>query len=334
MEAKTKKIMFGSFCAGAVFALVGFWLFEIWWGPLLGAGAGIVIGYVSYDARKFLSKVPEAFRLTMDWLRDEGTWLWRFGAWWKDKGEDFSLWYRECHHMINAHLVFLLPLTYLVVFEFLWSRVIVTPEFAAGAFWDKVLVLSLSMIPSALALILGLIGVMMIVFVPLQLGAMVFKETCSDIDTPEGMKEYVAKGRVEKEMTYLRLLRWWVVGCLAIPPCVAWFVCYKMWTLAYQGIREKGPAFVRGLVCAAIAVGKFFTFLVRLTHCRARVICALFGTGGGAVGFLLLAPQVETLVQQAAVVVFCGLIGMAVGLLEYKVVAIRWLKIVPNGNGG
>jgi len=331
MERKTKKIMFGSFCAGAVFALVGFWLFEVWWGSLLGLGAGLVAGYIMYDARKFLVKVPEAFRLTVTWLRNQETWLWRFGAWWKDQSIAFANWYKTYSHPINVTLVLAWPFI-VSLFCALWFE----PAFV---YKESLLVNIIVLTFAGFGYLF--IGVCMpLLFVTgLVLGSALkgleWEKKCSPtFHNSFDLEELKAKGFTEVQTTYLRMFRWMFLGVFVWHLQMLCFLCWRMWPKIGRGIARGTVEFCRAVVVLFVSLGKFFVFLVRLTHCRARVICAFFGTGGGAVGFLFLAPSVETLAQKAVTVVFCGLIGMAVGLLEYKVVALRWLKIVPKGNGG
>lgn len=74
-------------------------------------------------------------------------------------------------------------------------------------------------------------------------------------------------------------------------------------------------------------LGEFFWHLFKLIHKKERVLCGMGGTVCGTMGYLLFSPQGLPLIQQCLVVIFCGIIGAGLGILDYKIVSIKWLGL-------
>ena len=63
--------------------------------------------------------------------------------------------------------------------------------------------------------------------------------------------------------------------------------------------------------------------LIKLIHSKKRVICAIDGTIGGGFSYLVLAANASSLTEQFAIVIFGGLIGAGLGVLNYEIISRR-----------
>lgn len=78
---------------------------------------------------------------------------------------------------------------------------------------------------------------------------------------------------------------------------------------------------------AARASIRFGWHLFRLIHSKERVLCAIDGTLGGAVSYVWLVRADMTLSEQAALIVFGGLMGAAFGVANWEIVSKRLLHL-------
>ena len=75
------------------------------------------------------------------------------------------------------------------------------------------------------------------------------------------------------------------------------------------------------------ALGRFGWHLFRLIHSKERVLCAIYGTLGGTVSYIWLARADMALAEQAALIVFGGLMGAAFGVANWEIVSKRLLHL-------
>ena len=122
-------------------------------------------------------------------------------------------------------------------------------------------------------------------------------------------------GDIRYPITYGRAIYSLIRGAGRIAFCLIW----TLWKRMFIGIA-------RAFVFAGRFLGHLFIFI----HSSECVLCAIDGTLGGMAAFLWLAPSAETLTAKAAVVVFGGLLGTGWGALNYEIVSMRWLHLVPR----
>ena len=78
-------------------------------------------------------------------------------------------------------------------------------------------------------------------------------------------------------------------------------------------------------------IGRFVRQLVRLIHSKKRVLCAVDGTLGGIVSYVWLSGFAGMAAERVLVVVFGGIIGAALGILNWELVSKRVYRIgVPT----
>jgi hypothetical protein len=74
-------------------------------------------------------------------------------------------------------------------------------------------------------------------------------------------------------------------------------------------------------------------YLFRLIHSEKRVLCAIDGTLGGAVSYIWLASATMTLVEQAMLVLFGGLLGAAIGVVNWELISKRIFQVHLSTKG-
>lgn len=67
--------------------------------------------------------------------------------------------------------------------------------------------------------------------------------------------------------------------------------------------------------------------LFTLIHSHERLLCAVYGTAGGVISFTLFYAPELTFLEHALAAIFGGFIGAVFGILSWKFVSVRWLKV-------
>jgi len=111
----------------------------------------------------------------------------------------------------------------------------------------------------------------------------------------------------------------------------------RFWTLVTKGagavlaflLWRAEIALVVGFWKKVVALAKALWTLFKLIHRYERVLCAIDGTLGGVVAYVLLIRPERSLAQNAVAVLFGMVLGVGWGLINYEVVSKRILKVVP-----
>lgn len=82
-----------------------------------------------------------------------------------------------------------------------------------------------------------------------------------------------------------------------------------------------------GWIALGSGLARFAWRLFRLIHSQKRVLCALGGTLGGLIGYVVLVRPVMTPLEQMTLVLFGGILGAAFGVVDYEIVAKRLLHV-------
>lgn len=131
--------------------------------------------------------------------------------------------------------------------------------------------------------------------------------------------------RVERRKGHLREIRDMGKVILLVNPIAVWFY-WLPWGVWYLARRAPAAAVMAsaqtGLVLsrAASAFVRFVSTSFHYVHSHKRTICLAAAAIGAAVG------------HEAGSAVVGAVFGAVLGVVEYQLVAIRWLKVVPNGN--
>jgi len=133
--------------------------------------------------------------------------------------------------------------------------------------------------------------------------------------------EYVEKGRIvdslSEEFADVSYGRFWTLVAKGVGAVLA----FLLW--------RAEIALVVGLCKKVVVVAKALWTLFKLIHRYERVLCAIDGTLGGVVAYVLLIRPERSLAQNAVAVLFGMVLGAGWGLVNYEIVSKRILKIVP-----
>lgn len=308
---ETRKIALACFIGGALCSLVAL-LFTptFWW---LGLIAGFVGGYLAYDFREVLRAIPKAAQAVGQVIAKE----WPGAKKWLARPRPIIYWAVS------------LTIITCSVGSLLWGRRLVQ-----AAIQDNT--------PMGVLLGMVLTSIAVVLFVTaLTLSALVEKgavaERCFRISTPEDVsrwsnrrKYYSDMGYTEKPYTYANAYRWMRRGLGVVCLGVIEFLFRDMWrpvgefllnVLIYAGLVLFGCVFYPCL---------FGWKLFKLIHSHKRLLCAIDCAIGGAMSYLLLARSAHTLGAQVALVLFGGLLGAGLGVLNWEVVSKRLLHVAKS----
>lgn len=313
MDNKTKKIAIACFIGGVLFGITAFCVAPMFW--WLGTLAGIAGGYISYEFRDACKAVPIALRAAGRASIKE----------WDSTIAKATKWFSEPHPFIYPALVVVVP-------SFLWffGYPLIVGTMVEGMIAEEPISMLFAsfMMVAAYAVIVAMcmlftdfaIGLIFtLAFIGARAGLRYYWQPFVLIDDDKKRRAHIRKlkaaGYRERPLTYWNVLLWMAVGMGVIIRFLVW----TMWKELFIGI------------CTAIAfIGLSAWNLFKLIHSKERILCALDGTLGGMAAWLWLAPTAETLVAKAAVVIFGGIIGAGLGVINYEFVSKRWLKLVPQ----
>ncbi|MEY2641217.1 MAG: hypothetical protein RL150_610 [Candidatus Parcubacteria bacterium] len=123
-------------------------------------------------------------------------------------------------------------------------------------------------------------------------------------------EQLLKEGYSEEKLGYGNAYRWMVYGALIV---------------LYRTPRAIFWDFPRVL---GVGLFRFTWYLFKQIHCRERVLCALDGTIGGLIAFWL-GGNGTTTAGYVLLILSGGLIGAGLGVLSYKLISVRLLKLCP-----
>lgn len=110
----------------------------------------------------------------------------------------------------------------------------------------------------------------------------------------------LANGCTKKPATYWNVYWWIVVGAMTVIMLIPKHIIIFIW------------------------------HLFKLIHSEKRVLCAIDGTLGGAIAYVWLHAPAISFFEQAALIFFGGLLGAALGVLNWEIVSKRILHVAEN----
>jgi small-conductance mechanosensitive channel len=264
-----------------------------WW---LGILAGIAGGYIGAEFREGLAAMPLAWRQA----QGKGVRAWEQALRW------LGNWLAQPHPLFYPVVVVTLPLGF-----WLTSSLLAGMELFRNPLIDFLYTVTLA---AMISFVVGVLTAVVLFFLAV-IGA--GEEWCywgpyafeAEYFWKSRTEEKQKKGYTERPLTYGRTL-WWILRGLGV---VTLFLLWTWW------IRLLGE------------LVKFVVNLGRLIHSEKRVLCAVYGTLGGVVSYLWLAPSATSWAGQVTLVLFGGLLGMAFGVAAREIVAKRIFQVPVNG---
>ena len=121
----------------------------------------------------------------------------------------------------------------------------------------------------------------------------------------------------DKNITYKNVIYVIILGLSVILESLIWTI----WKYIAIGIWE-----------ILHLLGKFLWYLFKIIHSRERILCAVDGTIGGTLSYFYFSPTAGSFPAQVTLVIFGGLLGMALGVLNWEIISKRILRIAPVEN--
>jgi hypothetical protein len=302
---ETKKIAVACFAGGALCCAVALVAAPVlWW---LGILAGFAGGYISYEFREVLRAIPVALRAA----RRGSAKAWDGAI--AEAREFFS----EPHPLIYPAVAVMTPF-------YLWAMRFLGLELIKPSPDGHVILFALSMFLVAFAAVALFFEMTLCVLGPLTLLAFIgarfgekrfwLPHLASSDDAEKTTKRLEGKGLQSEPLTYRNVGRWIAKGS-------GLTVLFFVWTLWKHLVIASW-----NLLCY---LGRFAWHLVELIHSKERLLCGIDGAISGAIAYFLFATPHMSLVAKGATVFFGGLIGAALGVLNYEVVSKRILHVAP-----
>ncbi|MFA6100019.1 MAG: hypothetical protein WC750_04035 [Patescibacteria group bacterium] len=287
---ETRKIALACFIGGALCSLVALLFAPAFW--WLGLIAGFVGGYLAYDFREVPRAVPKAAQAVGEVVAEE----------WSD---------------VKKSLVRPRPIIYAATLLTVTIGIACWPSWRNHMTGDAV--------GFAYIVLMGFAWCAVSLFLMFLLKMGVEAERCFFVwpsDKGIGYNWYqkeLEKGFTEKPYTYANAY-WWIARGLDIclPTAITFLLC-DMWM--YLAIGIGYGCYYFGLFCRE---------LFELIHSHKRLLCAIDCAIGGAMSYLLLARSAHTLGAQVALVLFGGLLGAGLGVLNWEVVSKRLLHVAKS----
>jgi len=303
---ETKKIAVASFIGGAICSAVALMFAPAYWwlGLIAGISAGLVSGYISYDFRDVLRKIPIALRaagkgvaIAITEVIDTVT----------DAAHEIKEWSKKPHPFVYSSLA--ITIVFFVWLEFSYFHVMAEAiDPTTGVKWgildSQIFFFTISM---------GLLVVWSFFLLPLFVSIGTRSEHCYWETNPYGsLFSGIDKLKNEDDksapLTYANVARWFAKG-LGIT------VLFFIWTMWWKSLI--------GIVYALWFTILFVGHLVKLTYSKPRVLCAVNGTLGGVASFVWFASSATSFAEQVVLVIFGGLLGVAFGVANWEIVSKR-----------
>jgi hypothetical protein len=271
-----------------------------------GLIAGPIVGYLAYDFRSVLTAIPAALRASS-----------RKGAEALDTVCKTVRVYRAQPH------------------PFFYSGVLIAAPFVGYAFfhWKMMIVVGTTLsVGEAVAIyvvansfaVMALLEGAVIPTIPIMIFALIgarFGEKCywwpflmEETNADRTAAALEREGLRRMPLTYGNVGRWIAEG---IGLTLLFFV-WTAWKYLYLGIRAALPV-----------IGSFLWTLFLVIHRYERVLCALDGTIGGVLAYVLLIRPDRTFTQNVLAVLFGMVLGAGFGVVNYEIFSKRVLKVVP-----
>ncbi len=292
-----RKIARACFVGGFVCALLATAIMpKLWWfGLMAGVAGGFVSGYLAYEFKKVLQAIPVAWRKS---YRD------RSRAW-----AEIKKWFGEPHPFLLTSILVFIPAAWLAL-QTHKSQTMPVAIFYMISFTGCFCIIALWNLFLIFFVFVGAEQVEKVFFV-------VPNET--EDEKMEYREEKYLRGLTKKPFTYGNFFRWAAKGLvwtiflvLKLLLLMLHFLFWRIWYLAISfSVR-------------------FARNLFRFIHCKRRLLCAIDGTLGGIAAVFWFGPQAGSLMSCVFVAICGGLIGAAIGVLDYELISMPLPKSEPQ----
>jgi len=298
---ETRKIAMACFVGGAICVIVALIFTPMFW--WLGLIAGFVSGYLAYEFQEVLKSIPKAFTVTYKWAIEC----------WKNADKKVIESSRKPHPFLYpsvaiSSLLFLCR-GWLFLSDLTIDSSISSPFFYLAlieAFCVYVGISSMILcVPIVFLAFLGVRFGEKSYWVPLIMTEDKHKE--------ETIKALQARGLVEQPLTYRNTLRWVIKGIFIIIQFFVW----TLWKYLAIGVYKS----IQFLLL------DFLWEVFKLIHSQKRLLCAIDGTLGGALSYVIFSSFVSTRIEQIVMVIFGGILGAGIGVINWELVSKRLLKL-------
>jgi len=307
---ETRKIALACFIGGALCSAVAlFFSPNYWW---LGSFAGLAGGYIAYEFREIFRAIPK--------------------AWHKAKGSGFGALNqmltsaKQPHPILYSWLVFNLIIDLFLCFLMISDSIIKDKELFLAIF------LILCPVPLTTVNLSLFLFVLTDEYMKLEKKSYwMLKKTLFNPDLTDweikarqrAMEKADCNGISITNSLYLiaaiKAIFWVAKGALKTVPTILKFLFWTMWKYSAIGLY-KGLCFV----------GRFIWHLFKLIHSDKRLLCAIDGTLGGLASYQWLASSAMSSTEQVLVVIFGGLIGAVLGIVNWEFVSKRILHVATD----
>ncbi len=290
---ETRKIALSCFIGGTLCCTVALIFTPIYW--WFGLIAGFAGGYISYEFREVLNAIPIAWRKAK---RETKTGLlYAISA--------IKRFFSKPHPFLYEWIILSIPMTYFTFCFFEPTANNDSQLFTIFLF-------------SILSLLLSFEILLTLLILAQEKGhyCVLFKTT-----SKKEISGWRKKGCRVVPATYTSVARGAIIGFLTILKLLA----QLLWILLkYTGVGTRTG------ICFFC---RFVWYLIKLIHSRKRVLCAIYGTTGGAISYFWLISAATSFLAQVVLIIFGGLLGAAIGVtLGWEILSKQVLHLAPVNN--
>jgi len=304
-KMETRKIALACFIGGILCAVVALIFAPQYW--TIGLLAGFAGGYISYEFREVCKAIPIALRATREEILKT----------FESEIAGVKVWLPKPHPFVYPSVIVSAPI-------YVWVMAGLLSEIHSSPFIVQCIMVCLL----AVGVPVFFVGLIYVVTVPIFtlafIGARAGKRcywqpfiTIGDKELEAHIQKLKGRGYREKPLTYLNVLRWFIIGLGVI----ALFFVWTLWK--YLGI---------GFWLSLKFIVRFGWQLFKLIHSQKRVLCAIDGTLGGAISYAWLYTTSSAPAGKIILVFSGGLLGAAFGILNWEIVSKRLLHVQVKNN--
>lgn len=300
MEAR--KIAIACFIGGAICCAFALMVAPVlWW---FGMIAGFAGGYVTYELREVLRAIPVALCAA----GKGSSWVWRSLV---DVVEEY---FKKPHPFAHLAAIIAIPFWYWLVSRLI-SEISNQEVLVEGIVFNFFLVILMPIAFVEMAAVASF-PIVFFAFIGARVGERSYWVPMEGdnltIPREEIYKRIETKGLKCKPLSYRNAYRWITKGI----GITALFFVWTLWKHLAIGMWKT-----------LLFFGRFAWYLFKLIHSQKRVLCGIDSALGGALAYVLLQSMSYAVGEQMMLIVFGGLLGSALGVVNWEIVSKRLLNV-------
>lgn len=308
---ETRKIAIACFIGGAICTAIALMVEPLFW--WLGLLAGFAAGYISYEFKEVPKAIPRAWHATKQEIIDLFLGLakyWKKFREWNSKEQPHFYFTLIC---VSLPAMLLLHIILYVGFDIHYNN---------NVSFDLKFVSCLFILMLTYLVLYAKIIILLIKLVELLINKGSMKKL--DVDVYHRRRELFELNEciTPDIINYNNLLHWLGIGLMQTARVYIW------WIIAVP------VAFCLAILKIALFIvwtlpkfcAKYAWVFFKLIHSDKRLLCGIDSAIGGAMAYLLLSGQITTAPSRILIIAFGGMIGAALGAINYELIAKRWLK--------